>query len=258
MPARDVAVETVLLALKIAFLVLLYLFIWRIVRTASRDLRLPQESFVLAPPAQAAGLAARAAAARTGRLVVVDEPVARARPRPRARLDRRSRVGRGAQNDLALDGDDFASSAPRALRAAPRRRLGRGHRLDERHLRERRPDLEARAARARRRRPRRRDRPPVRAMTIGAARHARRTPAPQTPRGTRTPTSASRRCSPSPTAWAARRPARSPRGSPRRRSREPTGTTRRAEAVVELIQEANRRVYERAAATTTPPGWERR
>ena len=43
------AVDEVLLVLKIAFLVLLYLFIWRIVRTASRDLRLPQESFILAP-----------------------------------------------------------------------------------------------------------------------------------------------------------------------------------------------------------------
>ena len=41
--------ETVLLVLKLAFLVLLYLFIWRIVRTAGRDLRLPQESFILRP-----------------------------------------------------------------------------------------------------------------------------------------------------------------------------------------------------------------
>ena len=40
----SVDVEGVLLLLKIAFLVLLYLFIWRIVRTASKDLRLPQES----------------------------------------------------------------------------------------------------------------------------------------------------------------------------------------------------------------------
>jgi hypothetical protein len=31
--------ESVLLILKVAFLVLLYLFIWRIVRTAGRDLR---------------------------------------------------------------------------------------------------------------------------------------------------------------------------------------------------------------------------
>ena len=41
--------ESVLLALKVAFLVLLYLFIWRIVRTAATDLRLPQESFILRP-----------------------------------------------------------------------------------------------------------------------------------------------------------------------------------------------------------------
>ena len=35
-------VETTLLFLKLAFLVLLYLFIWRIVRSAARDLRLPR------------------------------------------------------------------------------------------------------------------------------------------------------------------------------------------------------------------------
>ena len=51
----SLAVGEALLILKILFLLLLYLFIWRIVRTASRDLRLPQESFVLAPE-QAAGL----------------------------------------------------------------------------------------------------------------------------------------------------------------------------------------------------------
>ncbi len=61
-----------LLILKVLFLVLLYVFIWRIVRTASRDLRLPQESFVLTPgQAQAAGLVGRAPAFETGRLVVV-------------------------------------------------------------------------------------------------------------------------------------------------------------------------------------------
>ena len=57
MIAASVDVEGALLLLKAAFLVLLYLFIWRIVRTASRDLRLPQESFVLGPQqAAAAGL----------------------------------------------------------------------------------------------------------------------------------------------------------------------------------------------------------
>src|SRR5205823_10934680 len=50
----SIAVEEALLILKILFLVLLYLFIWRIVRSATRDLRLPQESFVLGPDAAAA------------------------------------------------------------------------------------------------------------------------------------------------------------------------------------------------------------
>ena len=67
-------VETTLLALKIAFLVLLYLFIWRIVRSAARDLRLPQESMILSPQ-QAVAAAGRSRVARElGRLVVVTSP----------------------------------------------------------------------------------------------------------------------------------------------------------------------------------------
>jgi hypothetical protein len=50
MTPASIAVGEVLLLLKIGFLVLLYLFIWRVVRTASRDLRsAPQESMILAP-----------------------------------------------------------------------------------------------------------------------------------------------------------------------------------------------------------------
>ena len=64
--------ESVLLVLKIAFLVLLYLFIWRIVRTAARDLRLPQESFILRP-ALAGGPIGQSI--RPGRPVVVMSPV---------------------------------------------------------------------------------------------------------------------------------------------------------------------------------------
>ena len=55
----DISVDAALLALKIAFLVLLYLFIWRIVRSASRDFRsgggAAQESVLIAP-AEAAAL----------------------------------------------------------------------------------------------------------------------------------------------------------------------------------------------------------
>ncbi|HEY8237780.1 MAG TPA: hypothetical protein VIF85_14175, partial [Gaiellaceae bacterium] len=75
MTLASIAVEELLLVLKIAFVVLLYLFIWRIVRTASKDLRVPQESFILAP-SQAGDLATlRDPGPReVGRLVVVSSP----------------------------------------------------------------------------------------------------------------------------------------------------------------------------------------
>jgi FHA domain len=107
------AVEETLLALKIAFLILLYLFIWRIVRTASRDVRLPQESFIL-PPHGGARVADRSA----GRLVVVRSPTlspGREEPVDSAPIT----VGRSADNDLELAGDNYASA--RHARFQPRR-----------------------------------------------------------------------------------------------------------------------------------------
>jgi FHA domain-containing protein len=108
--------EEVLLALKIAFLVLLYLLIWRIIRTVSRDMRLQpaRESFIMPPVAAASALAVPAG----GRLVVEESPV----------LDEGEEfsvdsapltVGRGGQNDVAIDGDEFASA--RHVRFEPRR-----------------------------------------------------------------------------------------------------------------------------------------
>src|SRR5207248_7170105 len=74
-PLASAQVETTLLVLKLAFLVLLYLFIWRIVRSAARDLRLPQESMILGPQqAAAAGLIAQPAAQELGHLVVLASP----------------------------------------------------------------------------------------------------------------------------------------------------------------------------------------
>ena len=104
----SIAVEEALLILKILFLVLLYLFIWRIVRSATRDIRLPQESFVLGPEA-AAALRGEAPRRATGRLVVLKSPaleeggdfVLNSAPLT---------VGRGDQNDVELRGDDFASA----------------------------------------------------------------------------------------------------------------------------------------------------
>ena len=107
----SIAVGEALLILKVLFLLLLYLFIWRIVRTASRDQLLPQESMILTPQ-QAAGLVAVGRPASTGRLVF---PTGEAHA-----LDSRAvTVGRGSQNDIALDADDFASA--RHARFEPRR-----------------------------------------------------------------------------------------------------------------------------------------
>jgi hypothetical protein len=107
--------ESVLLILKIAFLVLLYLFIWRIVRTAGRDLRLPQESFILRP-ALAGGAIGQAV--DSGRLVVVHSQVLKVGEE----FDLDSSpltVGRGTQNDVSIEGDEFASA--RHVRVEPRR-----------------------------------------------------------------------------------------------------------------------------------------
>jgi len=98
------SVDTALLALKVAFLVLLYLFIWRIVRAASRELRAPQESFILAPIAERQ----EKRFSHPGSLVVVSSPTFD----EGAILELGSEpltIGRGPLNDLQLDGDEFAS-----------------------------------------------------------------------------------------------------------------------------------------------------
>jgi hypothetical protein len=111
-------VDTVLLLLKIGFLVLLYLFIWRIVRTASRDLRLPQESFILAPSREGGGgMASARPPVHTGRLVVVKSP--ELEEGLDFELDSAQlTIGRGQQNDIALPADEFASA--RHARVEPR------------------------------------------------------------------------------------------------------------------------------------------
>jgi hypothetical protein len=108
------SVDSVLLALKLAFLVLLYLFIWRIVRTAARDLRLPQDTVMLAPGA--VGAAARPVS--LGRLVVVHSPSLD--DGDELELDSRPlTLGRGTGNDVTLGGDEFASA--KHARIEPRR-----------------------------------------------------------------------------------------------------------------------------------------
>jgi pSer/pThr/pTyr-binding forkhead associated (FHA) protein len=106
----SVAIEEVLLLLKVLFLLLLYLFIWRIVRLASRDLRTPQESFVLAPLRAAAAPQASVQPVRSpGRLVVVSSP-ALSEGIVHELDSTPLTVGRGAQNHLPIQSDEFASA----------------------------------------------------------------------------------------------------------------------------------------------------
>jgi hypothetical protein len=104
-------VAEVLLVLKIAFLVLLYLFVLRVIRTAGREKQAPsQDSMILTPAAAAAaGLRRDTPGRRSVRLVVRRSPSLEDGsefPLNSAPVT----LGRGGQNDLVLDGDEFASA----------------------------------------------------------------------------------------------------------------------------------------------------
>ena len=106
-------VEQSLLIARAAFVVLLYLFIWRVVRLSVRDVRAPQESLVLsAAAARAAGLGtalAEPARPRGGvALVVVSSPVFPTGTR--VLLDDDLLIGRAVDCDVVLDGDETVSS----------------------------------------------------------------------------------------------------------------------------------------------------
>jgi hypothetical protein len=98
-------VEPVLLALKALFLVLLYIFIWRVIRSAAKDMRVaPQESFILAP----SQLAAEHPAPSGGRLVVQkSKALKNGRSFPAGPVP--VTIGRAEDNSVALPDDQFAS-----------------------------------------------------------------------------------------------------------------------------------------------------
>jgi FHA domain len=104
-------VAEVLLALKIAFLVLLYLFVFRVIRSAGRERQAPsQDSMILTPSAAAAaGLGGSGSRRKAMRLVVQRSPSLEEGdefPLNSAPVT----LGRGGQNDLVLNGDEFASA----------------------------------------------------------------------------------------------------------------------------------------------------
>jgi pSer/pThr/pTyr-binding forkhead associated (FHA) protein len=107
----SIAIDELLLALKIAFLVLLYLFIWSIVRSAARDIRPTQESMILRPgDAGAQQLAgARSAAPRPGRLIVVASPSLEEGAGFAVDAVPLS-IGRAPENAIQLEDDEFASA----------------------------------------------------------------------------------------------------------------------------------------------------
>jgi len=118
MTVASIAVEEALLLLKIGFLVLLYLFLWRIVRTASRDLRTPQESFVLAPQQVRKG-SAPPERRPGGRLVVVTDGAGSNASGAVYEIDTAAvTVGRGHANDIPLD-DEFASTLHARVESRP-------------------------------------------------------------------------------------------------------------------------------------------
>jgi FHA domain-containing protein len=106
------SVATALLALKIAFIVLLYLFVLRVIRSAGRERQAPsQDSMILTPAAAAAAGLRRGAgsARRSVRLVVQRSPSFEEGDEFQLNSAPLT-VGRGGQNDLVLSGDDFASA----------------------------------------------------------------------------------------------------------------------------------------------------
>lgn len=102
-----VTVDEALLGLKVGFLVLLYLFVWLVVRSATRGLSAgaPQESIVIGA-ADAAALRAAAGISRR-RVVVLQSPALE--PGTAIDLAASARVGRGAENTIRLDADTTVS-----------------------------------------------------------------------------------------------------------------------------------------------------
>lgn len=96
-------VEQLLLALQVAFVVLLYLFIWRVVRVASRDLSVGQESMVLTPARPAAQRPPRG----YGVLVVSQSP--ELEQGARLEISRELAAGRDVANDISVPADGYAS-----------------------------------------------------------------------------------------------------------------------------------------------------
>ena len=100
--------DQLLLALKAGFLVLLFLFVWRVVRISARDLAGPAAVAAPARRRSSKGETPAAAVAASPRLVVLSSPVFP--PATVVRLERDIVLGRADDCDVVLEGDGYASS----------------------------------------------------------------------------------------------------------------------------------------------------
>jgi hypothetical protein len=110
--AASNTVAEVLLVLKIAFIVLLYLFVLRVIRSAGRKEKSApsQDSMILSPQAAAASGLGRGGSSRNSFLLVVQRSPSLGQGDEFPVNSAPVTVGRGGQNDLVLIGDDFASA----------------------------------------------------------------------------------------------------------------------------------------------------
>ena len=103
--------DQLLLALKAGFVLLLFLFVWRVLRIQARDLK--------AVPEAGSSTGATSTRLSTGevplgpRLVVLSSPIYP--PGTLVRLDADVAFGRAAENDVVLEGDPYASSKHSAV-----------------------------------------------------------------------------------------------------------------------------------------------
>jgi hypothetical protein len=103
--------DQLLLALKAGFVLLLFLFVWRVLRIQARDLKAVPES---GSPAELTSTRLNTGELPLGpRLVVLSSPVYP--PGTLVRLDADVAFGRGAENDVVLEGDPYASSKHSAV-----------------------------------------------------------------------------------------------------------------------------------------------
>jgi FHA domain len=103
--------DQLLLALKVGFVVLLFLFVWRVLRIQARDLRAVPST---GSATEITSLRGGTGEIRLGpRLVVLSSPVYP--PGTLVRLDGDVEFGRAAENDVVLEGDPYASSRHSAV-----------------------------------------------------------------------------------------------------------------------------------------------